>query len=75
MTGLPILKLGKLQHLLSGPSPGPLRIPTAGRPQRWPGGQGFCVCVCKCLWNELAPWKASQVRVVHFPFLLLYFPK
>lgn len=46
MTGLSILKLGKLQHLLSGPSPGPLRIPTAGRPQPWPGGQGFCVCVC-----------------------------
>lgn len=43
MTGLSILKLDKLQHLLSGPSPGPLPIPIAGRPQPWPDGQGFCV--------------------------------
>lgn len=48
MTGLHVLKLGKLQHFPSGPSPGLLPIPTAGRPQAWPGGQGFRVCLFVC---------------------------
>lgn len=45
MTGLYVLKLGKLQHFPSGPSPGLLPIPTAGPKPGQVGKDSVFVCL------------------------------